>query len=76
MVKGLATELRLDGIRVNSLAPGVIRTNFADKLLDKAPEGSVGVPDQIGSVAACICSRDGSFMNGEITHANGGFHAL
>ena len=29
MVKGMATELRPDGIRINSLAPGLIKTNFS-----------------------------------------------
>ena len=67
MVKFLADELRSDKIRITGIAPGLIRTDFAGPIiqnpnLDKA---SIGEAHQIGSVVACICSEDGSFMNGE-----------
>ena len=75
MVIGLSKELLGDGIRLNGIAPGLIKTAFSDPLwksdVDKA---SIGLPENIGSVAACICAAgDGAFMNGEIYHVNGGF---
>ena len=76
MVLGLSEELRADGIRVNGIAPGLIKTEFAGLLIesDGVNPASIGFPENIGSVAACICSpNDGAFMNGEIYHVNGGF---
>jgi|688.fasta_scaffold1610612_1 NAD(P)-dependent dehydrogenase (short-subunit alcohol dehydrogenase family) len=78
MVTFLAHELRDVKIRVTGIAPGLIRTDFAQPLhtnpdVDKA---SVGEAHQIGSVVACICSEDGSFMNGETYPVHGGFPKL
>jgi NAD(P)-dependent dehydrogenase (short-subunit alcohol dehydrogenase family) len=79
MVKFLATELLPDGIRVNSLAPGLIRTKLSKPLWKnpKYPTEAIGEAHQIGSVAALICSKDdGGFMNGEIYIVNGGFSKM
>ena len=78
MVKGLAQELRSDSIRVNGIAPGLIKTEFSGPLWNAdVPKESIGEAHQIGSVAACICSHtDGGFMNGEIYQVNGGFPKL
>ena len=76
MVKFLALELMGDGIRINSLAPGIIRTDFAGPLIKNpdVPPEAIGDAYQIGSVAALICSKhDGGFMNGEIYTVAGGF---
>jgi NAD(P)-dependent dehydrogenase (short-subunit alcohol dehydrogenase family) len=69
MVNWMATELMSDGIRVTGIAPGLIKTELSAPLWKgaiPAPEESKGMPDQIGSVVATICSKDGSFMNGEV----------
>ena len=81
LVKGLAQELMYEGIRVNSLAPGLIRTEFSGPLWKteskEVPKEAMGEPEHIGSVAACICSpKDGAFMNGEIFYVHGGFGKL
>ena len=78
MTKFLAVELRGDGIRVNSIAPGLIKTDFAKNLWESGavPDEAIGTSDQIGSVSATICSKDGSFMNGEIYAVHGGFPNL
>jgi len=76
MVKGLAQELMPDGIRINAISPGLIRTNFAGAILENpnVNPASIGTPDQIASVAATICAKkDGGFMNGEIYLVHGGF---
>ena len=79
MTKWLKDELRPDGIRVNCLAPGLIQTDFS-KALWEGKEGktddTMGQPWQIGSVAAMMCSRDGSFINGETYGVNGGYPKL
>ena len=69
MVVWMAQELMSDDIRVNGIAPGLIMTEFSG-VLWKNNEGvhpkSKGRIEEIGSVAAGICSKDGSFMNGEV----------
>ena len=58
MVKMLSNELMATGIRINGIAPGLTRTDFAMAFV-KNPminPKSVGEPDQIASVAATICS--------------------
>ena len=42
MVVGLAAELRSDGIRVNAISPGLIKTDFADALMASADPASIG----------------------------------
>ena len=78
MVKGLSEELMGDNIRVNGIAPGLIRTEFSGPLWKMdVPKQSIGEAHHIGSVAACICSHiDGGFMNGEVYQVNGGFAKL
>ena len=79
MVKWLATELMDVNIRVNALAPGLIQTELSGVLWknnEALHPKSKGKSSQIGSVAATICSQDGSFMNGEIYYVHGGFPTL
>ncbi len=68
-----------DEIRINCIAPGLIRTEFAGPLW-KGNEAlhpkSYSTPEFIGSVAATICSKDGTFMNGETYAIHGGFAKL
>ncbi len=76
MVVWLSKELMDEDIRVNAIAPGLIKTEFAGVLWkenNSIPEKSKGSQEQIGSVAATICSKDGSFVNGEIYYVHGGF---
>ena len=78
MVKWLAVELMDDGIRVNAIAPGFTMTNMVTteigmgvhKLL---PPKALGQPEEVASIAAMICSSDGSFLNGEKFVLSGGY---
>ena len=87
LTKALSTELGPShGIRVNLLAPGVVRTNFATILVDSVegrtpaldlpPKfhsdlGRVGEPPEMAGVAAFLCSADASYMTGETIVAAG-----
>ena len=75
MVKFLSVELRCDGIRINGIAPGLIKTKLAQNIIDnpQVDKESIGKPSDIGSFAATICSDDGAFCNGEIYKVHGGF---
>jgi len=86
LVKALAPELAQKSIRINGVAPGLIRTNFAKILVDgveKAQEkgkeppvkcdlNRVGEPQEIAGVAAFLCGADASFVTGEVIMASGG----
>ena len=78
MVRFLAEEMRSSKVRVTGIAPGLIRTDFANYILKnpKLDQQSVGEAHQIGSVVATICSDEGSFMNGETYQVHGGFPKL
>ena len=47
MIKWMKDELRSDGIRVNGVAPGLIKTEFSGPLWnnDTVPKESIGMPD-------------------------------
>ena len=79
MVIWMAQELMSDDIRVNGIAPGLIMTEFSGVLWknnEVVPPKSKGTSEEIGAVAATICSKDGSFMNGEVYQVHGGFPKL
>lgn len=79
----LAQEWAKDGVRANSIAPGMIKTPFtanvyADAELAKArndvvPLGRVGEPEDIADVVAFLLSDDARYMTGQNVCVDGGF---
>ncbi|XP_058807781.1 dehydrogenase/reductase SDR family member 4 isoform X2 [Phymastichus coffea] len=82
LTKTVAEELAGDGIRVNCIAPGVIKTKFSEPMysdegalettLSLIPMQRLGTPDEIGAVAAFLASEDASYITGETIIAAGG----
>ncbi|KQT20956.1 short-chain dehydrogenase [Chryseobacterium sp. Leaf405] len=79
-----ALELGNRKIRVNALAPGAIETDFdggvvrdmsdVNKYLAaEAALGRVGLPDDIGSVVAFLCSDDSKWINAQRLEVSGGY---
>lgn len=73
LVKLLARELRDKNIRVNGVAPGLVRTKFAENLLaheelikEKLEIDRVGEPRDIAAAAGYLCSIDADYVTGEI----------
>ena len=82
MTKGLSTELAHDGIYVNCVAPGWVRTDMsipvlqdpADeaRVLGTIPLGRVGTPDEIAAPVLFLCTEHANFITGEVFNVNGG----
>ncbi|MFE9323384.1 SDR family oxidoreductase [Nocardia sp. NPDC052278] len=75
----LAVELG-PSIRVNAIAPAVVKTQFATALYDGREEQvaaayplkRLGVPEDIGSVAAFLLSDDAAWLTGQLIVVDGG----
>lgn len=68
-------------IRVNVLAPGWIKTGFADDVMRRdyyearireIPLGRFGTPEDVAEVAVFLASDDASYITGEMIKINGG----
>ncbi|NDC40927.1 MAG: SDR family oxidoreductase [Chitinophagia bacterium] len=79
----LAKELGSRGIRVNTVAPGAIETDFGggrvrdnkdmnDMISGLTALGRVGLPDDIGGVVAFLCSPAARWVNAQRIEASGG----
>jgi 3-oxoacyl-[acyl-carrier protein] reductase len=82
MVKGLSTELALDGIHVNCVAPGWVATDMSEPALNDPktresifstiPMGRVGTPEEIAFPILFLCTEQAGFVTGEVFNVNGG----
>ena len=74
--RALALELAQHGIRVNSVAPGVIATprNEADaeKLDPEVPLGRPGKPEEVAALVAWLCSDEAAYVTGSSYVIDGG----
>lgn len=73
----LAAETARIGIRVNVVAPGLIDTDMlkdvpVDILKQMVPMGRVGQPEEVARVVRFLCSKDASYITGQVVSVNGG----
>jgi NAD(P)-dependent dehydrogenase (short-subunit alcohol dehydrogenase family) len=82
LARCLAVEWGPKNVRINCVAPGLVKTDFARALWEdqarvaqrneRTPLRRIGMPEEIGPVAAFLASRAASFITGQILVADGG----
>ena len=82
LARNLAVEFGRDNVRVNCIAPGLIKTDFARALWEnpetlkssnaRTPLGRIGEPDEIAGAAVFLASRAGAYMTGQTIVVDGG----
>lgn len=84
--RSFAVEYAAEGIRVNALCPGFVRTELAANLFARYPEaeslvvsrhpiGRLGTPEEIGDAVVWLCSDASSFVTGHALSIDGGYVA-
>jgi 3-oxoacyl-[acyl-carrier protein] reductase len=84
LTKVLAKEEGPRGIRVNAIAPGIVKTDMGDRLmkamgdevvkarLKLTPLGRIAYPEDLGNLAVFLVSEKASYITGKIIHMDGG----
>jgi 3-oxoacyl-[acyl-carrier protein] reductase len=78
--KALAQEIARQGITVNALAPGFIKTDMTEGLDEKElkmmiPARRFGLPEEVASAAAFFASPEAAYITGQVLSVNGGLYS-
>jgi 3-oxoacyl-[acyl-carrier protein] reductase len=72
-LKTLAREVAGDGVTVNSVQPGLHRTERAKELYGDAVAGmKMGAAEDFGAIVAFLCSEQANYLTGAQIHVDGG----
>ena len=83
LTKTAAMEYAQDGIRVNCVNPGYVKTPMTketmetrfDEIMAKVPMRRLGIPEEIAEAVVWMCSDKASFMTGASHVIDGGYYA-
>jgi len=78
--KALAQEVGRQGITVNALAPGFIKTDMTEDLNEKElkaliPVKRFGLPEEVAHAAAFLASPESAYITGQVLSINGGLYS-
>jgi 3-oxoacyl-[acyl-carrier protein] reductase len=78
--KALAQEVGRQGITVNALAPGYIKTDMTEDLDEKElkmliPVKRFGLPEEVAHAAAFLASPEAAYITGQVLSINGGLYS-
>ena len=82
LARNLAAEFGVDNVRVNCIAPGLIKTDFARALWEDpknlelvtatAPLKRIGLPEEVAGAAVFLAASAGNFVTGQSIVVDGG----
>jgi glucose 1-dehydrogenase len=83
LMRGMALELAAKGIRVNSVAPGIVEVGMARRQWDTEPDyrrraekaiplGALQAPESVADAMIFLCSDASDYMTGATLLADGG----
>lgn len=82
LTQTLAMELAADNIQVNAIAPGLVKTKFAEAIwsnedllqgiISRTPAGRIGEPDDIAGIVIYLASPASDFATGQVFVVDGG----
>ncbi len=82
LTQTLAMELAADNIQVNAIAPGLVKTKFAEALwtneallkgvTERTPAGRIGEPEELSGIALYLASPAANFTTGQVFVVDGG----
>ncbi len=80
MMRVIAKEVAGAGVRVNCIAPGLVRSDMGERLIkflgdsvvNSIPLGRAGEVEDIGRAAVYLASDDGSWITGQVFRLDGG----
>lgn len=86
LTKTAALEYATQGVRINAVCPGVIRTPMVERIERERPEmmkamvkghpiGRVGQPEEVAAAVVWLCSEASSFVTGTALVVDGGYVA-
>jgi meso-butanediol dehydrogenase/(S,S)-butanediol dehydrogenase/diacetyl reductase len=85
LTREMAMEVGRQGLRVNAIAPGMIRTAMTKTMLAEPadaersaaihPLGRIGEPAEVAAAILFLCSDRASFVSGAILSVDGGYTA-
>ena len=83
LTREMALDFAKDNITVNSIAPGIIKTDMTKEIqendairksfLERIPLGRFGTPEDIAHVAVFLASEDADYITGQTIVADGGW---
>ncbi|GJN05047.1 hypothetical protein PR202_ga22645 [Eleusine coracana subsp. coracana] len=81
LTRSLAGEWAADGVRVNCVAPGGVKTDITKDKIDpelvkkerlRQPMGRLGEPNEVASMVAYLCMPAASYITGQVICVDGG----